>query len=211
MRTTKTTSKSTTASTYTSKEVAEMLGICVSTLWVYIKRHPEIRPNKVTKGKCNGTRFTAEEVNRIIEFRNKHTTVTATANSVPTTTPANNALITISTNDASSMFDTFINIEQEESANENIIANRKFKSLFESMNERDLQFFFEPLTERFKFAYIVKVVSEIQSQTLTCIKKGSLKGMSEYKLTYSAFLKLCKFAVENNCPLNIPQNKTDNM
>lgn len=200
----------------TTAQVAEMLNINTHTLTNHLRNNPYLKPKKhINKGRYGSYLWTEKEINRFCDFykkvSRKHTTVTATANSVPTTTPANNALITISTNDASSMFNTFINIEQEESANENIIANRKFKSLFESMTERDLQVFFEPLTERFKFAYIVKVVGEIQSQTLTCIKKGSLKGMSEYKLTYSAFLKLCKFAADNNCPLNIPQNKTDNM
>lgn len=201
--------------TYTTAQVATMLGISIKTVSYHIRNNPNLKPDKcINKGRYGTYVWTKEEVTRFIDFyasiSRKPKTETAISAPVPTpATPTPTSLVTITANDASAMFDTFINIEREEAANENIIANRKFKSLFESMTERDLQLFFEPLTERFKFAYIVKVVGEIQSQTLTCIKKGSLKGMSEYKLTYSAFLKLCKFAAENNCPLNVPNKDID--
>lgn len=204
-----------TSATYKTTQLAAMLGIDISTINYHVRNNPFLKPKKVTgKGRFGTYIWTKDEVERFIDFyvNISRKPKTETTISAPVPTPATNtdtALVTITANDASAMFDTFINIEREEAANENIIANRKFKALFESMTERDLQLFFEPLTERFKFAYIVKVVGEIQSQTLTCIKKGSLKGMSEYKLTYSAFLKLCKFAAENNCPLNVPNKDID--
>ena len=76
------------------------------------------------------------------------------------------------------------------------------KNRFEQMNESALQKLFKPLLERFKFSYICKCVPEIQSQMLTCINKGRLRGMDKYGMDFNAFLKLVKFAHDNCCPLD---------
>lgn len=201
---------------FTTEEVADMLNITVNSLSCYLFKHKELR--KSARGL-----WTIEEVERLIEFRSKarfkncnNSKITAeelkaltenTSIAIPDKTTA------VSTNTATtealiSMFDAFLEIEQEEQRSENRAANRKFRYLFDNMTEKDMQEFFKPLTERFKFSYITKVIDDIQSQTLTCIKNGKLKGLDKYKLTYTTFLHLCKFAAENNCPLNIPQTQT---
>lgn len=214
---TKASAKATTEQAYyTTLEVAEMLGL---TKWVindYVRKHTELCPKKKNnKGRFGGYLWTKAEVDRLIECRsgNKNTNITTTETTI--TIPETNKSTAVSTNTATaevliSMFDAFLEIEQEEQKSENRAANRKFRYLFENMTEKDMQDFFKPLTERFKFSYITKVIDDIQSQTLTCIKNGRLRGMDKYKLTYTTFLHLCKFAAENNCPLNIPQTQTQN-
>ena len=207
--------KATTEQAYfTTMEVAKMLGVEKHTITTYVRNHTELCPKKKNnKGRFGGYLWTKTEVDRLIEYRsgNKETDIdhAETAIAIPET----NKTTAVSTNTATAenliaMFDAFLEIEQEEQKSENRAANRKFRYLFENMSETDMQNFFKPLTERFKFSYVVKQIEDIQSQTLTCIKNGRLKGIDKYKLTYTAFLHLCKFAAENNCPLNIPQTQT---
>lgn len=214
------TSASTKATTeqayFTTMEVAKMLGVEKHTITTYVRNHTELCPKKKNnKGRFGGYLWTKTEVDRLIEYRsgNKETDIdhAETAIAIPET----NKTTAVSTNTATAenliaMFDAFLEIEQEEQKSENRAANRKFRYLFENMSETDMQNFFKPLTERFKFSYVVKQIEDIQSQTLTCIKNGRLKGIDKYKLTYTAFLHLCKFAAENNCPLNIPQTQLQN-
>ena len=214
--------KATTEQAYfTTEEVATKLGLSISGLLNYVNLHKgeSFIPKKASCKGHRGKRFlwTEEEINRLIEYRktrpvvvrNENTDTTNTEIAIPDKTTA------VSTNTATAenliaMFDAFLEIEQEEQRSENRAANRKFRYLFENMSETDIQEFFKPLIERFKFSYITKVIEDIQSQTLTCIKNGRLKGIDKYKLTYTAFLHLCKFAAENNCPLNIPQTQLQN-
>ena len=209
--------KATTEQAYfTTMEVAKMLGVEKHTITTYVRNHTELCPKKKNnKGRFGGYLWTKTEVDRLIEYRsgNKETDIdhAETAIAIPET----NKTTAVSTNTATAenliaMFDAFLEIEQEEQKSENRAANRKFRYLFENMSETDMQNFFKPLTERFKFSYVVKQIEDIQSQTLTCIKNGRLKGIDKYKLTYTAFLHLCKFAAENNCPLNIPQTQLQN-
>lgn len=201
---------------FTTMEVAKMLGIEKHTITTYVRNHTELCPKKKNnKGRFGGYLWTKTEVDRLIEYRsgNKETDIdhAETAIAIPKT----NKTTAVSTNTETAenliaMFDAFLEIEQEEQKSENRAANRKFRYLFENMTEKDMQEFFKPLTERFKFSYVTKVIEDIQSQTLTCIKNGKLKGLDKYKLTYTAFLHLCKFAAENNCPLNIPQTQLQN-
>lgn len=191
---------------YTTKQVCEILNVSYAAINNYLHRHPDFKPVIKIKGNRGRDSFmwTDEEVNRFRKHHNrkskksisKSTTLTTSAQTTTLTTPQTNTLV--------DMFNEFINIEAEESKNENRAANRKFRSLFERMTEKDMQNFFAPMLERFKYAFITKNVNNIQSQTLTCIRSGKLKGISKYQLTYSAFLELCKFAAENNCPLNLP-------
>lgn len=232
--------KATTEQAYfNTKEVAALLNITDKGLATYISLHKELRPQHMGKGSRTNL-WTVDEVCRLLEFRANskfkscsYTSVTAedirlasanhttssNTNTETTSTsiaiPETNKSTAVSTNTATpealiSMFDAFLEIEQEEQKSENRAANRKFRYLFENMTETDMQEFFKPLTERFKFSYVTKVIEDIQSQTLTCIKNGKLKGLDKYKLTYTAFLHLCKFAAENNCPLNIPQAQLQN-
>ena len=201
---------------FTTMEVAKMLGVEKHTITTYVRNHTELCPKKKNnKGRFGGYLWTKTEVDRLIEYRsgNKETDIdhAETAIAIPET----NKTTAVSTNTATAenliaMFDAFLEIEQEEQKSENRAANRKFRYLFENMTEKDMQEFFKPLTERFKFSYVVKQIEDIQSQTLTCIKNGKLKGLDKYKLTYTAFLHLCKFAAENNCPLNISQTQLQN-
>lgn len=210
--------KATTAKAYfTTTEVAEMLGISRASVTRYVQNRPELCPNKKnSKGRHGTFLWSQEEIRRLIEYRSNDNRIKTdnTANTETTIAiPETNKTTAISTNTTTpetliAMFDAFLEIEQEEQKSENRAANRKFRYLFENMSETDIQNFFKPLTERFKFSYITKVIEDIQSQTLTCIKNGRLKGIDKYKLTYTAFLHLCKFAAENNCPLNIPQTQT---
>lgn len=224
MNTIKNTKANTSASTkatteqayFTTEEVAEMLGVIKNTVTRYVQSHTELAPKKKNnRGRYGGYLWTKAEVDRLIEYRsgNKETDIDHTETAI--TIPETNKTTTVSTNTVTaealiSMFDAFLEIEQEEQHSENRAANRKFRYLFENMSETDMQNFFKPLTERFKFSYVVKQIEDIQSQTLTCIKNGKLKGLDKYKLTYTAFLHLCKFAAENNCPLNIPQTQLQN-
>lgn len=194
---------------YNSEQVAQMLGMTFGNLHNYIWRHPELRPiTKIEGGRGKKYLWTENEVKRLRKYYTDHKRKSANVNPTTLVTPTTSQTTTLATQQSSSpltdMFNAFIEIEAEESKNENRAANRKFRSLFEHMTEKDMQNFFAPMLERFKYAFITKNVSNIQSQTLTCIKNGKLKGISKYQLTYTAFLELCKFAAENNCPLNIP-------
>lgn len=225
MNTIKNTKANTSASTkatteqayFTTMEVAEMLGVEKHTITTYVRNHTELCPKKKNnKGRFGGYLWTKTEVDRLIEYRsgNKETDIDH-AETTTAIIPETNKTTAVSTNTATtealiSMFDAFLEIEQEEQHSENRAANRKFRYLFEKMSETDIQEFFKPLIERFKFSYVTKVIEDIQSQTLTCIKNGRLKGIDKYKLTYTTFLHLCKFAAENNCPLNIPQTQLQN-
>lgn len=213
--------KATSEQTYfTTEEVANMLGLSPKGLlgYVYLHREECFVTKKITCKEHGGKKFlwTQEEINRLVEYR-KTRPVKADIDHTTTSIaiPETNKSTSISTNTAApetliAMFDAFLEIEQEEQKSENRAANRKFRYLFENMTETDMQEFFKPLTERFKFSYVTKVIEDIQSQTLTCIKNGKLKGLDKYKLTYTTFLHLCKFAAENNCPLNIPQTQLQN-
>lgn len=187
--------------TFTTQEVADMLGITLTGFSSYLYLHKELRTSTINS-------WTIEQINKIMQLRNStnRTKKNTTSNAITVTDKI--TVVSASLTDSETladMFNAFLEIEKEEEQSENRTANRKLKYLFDHMSETDLQKFFKPLTERFKYSYIVKQIEEIQSQTLTCIHKGKLKGMSKYELTYKAFLKLCKFAAENNCPLNIPQ------
>ena len=95
-----------------------------------------------------------------------------------------------------------IQIDKTINEDPNVKAYYDMRNRFDNMNETALQKLFAPLLERFKFAYICKCIPEIQSQMLTCISKGKLRGMDKYKLDFNAFLKLIKFAHDNYVPLD---------
>lgn len=75
------------------------------------------------------------------------------------------------------------------------------KEKFDRYTEKDLSVIFGEVLRRFKFSYIAENVRGCQTQTLTAIKQGSLKGLDSFKMTFEVYLRLLKFAKENNCPL----------
>lgn len=102
----------------------------------------------------------------------------------------------------SSPIDCLIAMNEAAEKNANFKAYMKMRRLFEAMNESALQHFFAPMLKRFKYSYITENVKSVQSQTLTCINKGKLRGLDKYKLDFNAFLQLLKFCSDNNCPTN---------
>lgn len=179
---------------FTTEEVAKMLGLSTKGLlgYVYFHKGEDFVPKKATCKGHKGKKFlwTQEEINRLIEYRKtRHFKADIDHAETTIAIPETNKTTTVSTNTATpetliAMFDAFLEIEQEEQKSENRAANRKFRYLFENMTEKDMQDFFKPLTERFKFSYITKVIDDIQSQTLTCIKNGKLhwcEDTNEYR------------------------------
>lgn len=101
-----------------------------------------------------------------------------------------------------SPIDCLIAMNEAAEKNANFKAYMEMRRLFEQMNETALQHFFAPMLKRFKYSYITENVKSVQSQTLTCINKGKLRGLDKYKLDFNAFLQLLKFCSDNNCPTN---------
>jgi hypothetical protein len=110
-------------------------------------------------------------------------------------------------NSNSFSLDTLIaKAEQDETPLGNYYKSQREK--FEALTPKDFKIMFRPLVERFKFSYIAEI-TKVQTQTLTCIKQGNLKGLETYQLTFAAFLKLLKFCGENNCPVEYTEEYTD--
>lgn len=101
-----------------------------------------------------------------------------------------------------SPIDCLIAMNEAAEKDTNFKAYMEMRRLFEAMNETALQHFFAPMLKRFKYSYITENVKSVQSQTLTCINKGKLRGLDKYKLNFNAFLQLLKFCADNNCPTN---------
>ena len=101
-----------------------------------------------------------------------------------------------------SPIDCLIAMNEAAEKDTNFKAYMEMRRLFEAMNESALQHFFAPMLRRFKYSYITENVKSVQSQTLTCINKGKLRGLDKYKLNFNAFLQLLKFCADNNCPTN---------
>lgn len=101
-----------------------------------------------------------------------------------------------------SPIDCLIAMNEAAEKDSNFKAYMEMRRLFEAMNESALQHFFAPMLKRFKYSYITENVKSVQSQTLTCINKGKLRGLDKYKLDFNAFLQLLKFCADNNCPTN---------
>lgn len=104
--------------------------------------------------------------------------------------------------DHASPIDCLIAMNEAAEKDVNFKAYMEMRRLFEAMNESALQHFFAPMLKRFKYSYITENVKSVQSQTLTCINKGKLRGLDKYKLDFNAFLQLLKFCADNNCPTN---------
>jgi len=178
-------------------DVAEICSVHMTTIRNYIKSHPELKSAKKLPDRAGGYRWTAEEIIRLAhKMANKNT---ETVMFVPETITAETA---ITETQPMSPIDMLIAIDKTMTDDPNVKAYYDLKNKFERMNESALQRLFAPILTRFKFAYICKQIPEIQSQTLTCINKGKLRGIDKYRLSFNAFLKLIKFAHDNCVPLD---------
>lgn len=182
---------------FTSPEVSEIIGMSYKTLIQYVSRHKELYPSIRTETRNGELLWTKDEIIRLVEYRTKYfhkaTPVPITPITATSELPAAEYI---------SPIDVLIQIDKTISEDPNVKAYYDMRNRFDNMNETALQKLFKPLLERFKFSYICKCVPEIQSQMLTCINKGRLRGMDKYGMDFNAFLKLVKFAHDNCCPLD---------
>lgn len=184
---------------FTSPEVSEIIGMSRTTLIQYINRHKELYPSIRTETRSGELLWTKDEIIRLVEYRTKyfHKHKATPAPIAPITTTSEPAPV-----EYVSPIDMLIQIDKTINEDPNVKAYYDMRNRFEQMNESALQKLFKPLLERFKFSYICRCIPEIQSQMLTCIAKGRLRGMDKYKLDFNAFLKLIKFAHDNYVPLD---------
>lgn len=180
----------------TTGEAAKYLGIPYGSMGYYIK-NKIITPDFVGSGNIPN-RFSKDTLNKFKEYLDSKSEISeSTAPIAPITAASVSAPV-----EYVSPIDTLIAIDKTINEDPNVKAYYDMKNRFDNMNEVALQKLFAPLLERFKFAYICKCIPEIQSQMLTCIAKGKLRGMDKYKLDFNAFLKLIKFAHDNYVPLD---------
>ena len=182
---------------FTTPEVSEIIGMFHRTLTQYVSRHKELYPSIRTETRNGELLWTKDEIIRLAEYRAKYFHKATPAPVAPITAnsePANTGYV--------APIDVIIQIAEKMTEDPNMKAFYEIKNRFDNMNEAALQKLFAPLLERFKFAYICKCIPEIQSQMLTCIAKGKLRGMSKYGMDFNAFLKLIKFAHDNCVPLD---------
>lgn len=190
------------------------LGMKTQEICAFLRKHPEIEverrdidPTWKTPRKGRNALYWNEDSIRdfiFIWLREKF------PSSNPITSPLSQAYqlteqkIAAPSADYIAPIDVIIELHNAVKQDPNTEAYLKLKSKFDSMNERSLQLMFSPILERFKFRYICSQIPELQSQTLTCIAKGKLRGLEQYKLTFEAFLKLIKFAHDHYTPLDDP-------
>ena len=168
----------------------------VNCLSSFLALHPEYRPaghTLRTKKPC----WTHDNIIAIAEYRIAHA---KDAKEEPEVKPVPETTTAISESAPLSPLDMLIAMNEQIEHDKNVQSYFELKDKFEAMNERQLQMFFAELLKRFKFRYIVEQIPELQSQTLTCISKGKLKGIEKYKLDFKVFLKMLKFCADNNCP-----------
>lgn len=190
--------------TFNTKEAAIIMGTTTGAISGYLYLHRELAPQLVKGVKSKEYRWTSEDIIRYSEHKIAYgRTKIAKTTSAPVEHPAP---ITANPEPVSTEYispiDMLIQIDKTISEDPNVRAYYDMKNRFDNMNETALQKLFKPLLERFKFSYICKCVPEIQSQMLTCINKGRLRGMDKYGMDFNAFLKLVKFAHDNCCPLD---------
>lgn len=173
---------------FTSHEAAEYLGITYYQLKGLVRKGkltPDFRGNRRRPNLFSVTTLNAyrDGTERKITFPEP---VTANPENPEYTSP----------------IDCLIAMNEAAEKDSNFKAYMEMRRLFEAMNESALQHFFAPMLKRFKYSYITENVKSVQSQTLTCINKGKLRGLDKYKLDFNAFLQLLKFCADNNCPTN---------
>ena len=182
---------------FTSPEVSEIIGMSYKTLIRCVSRHKELYPSMRTETRNGELLWTKDEIIRFAEYRAKYFHKATPAPPAPL--PATPEL---PAPDYVSPLDILIQIDKTINEDPNVKAYYDMRNRFDNMNETALQKLFAPLLERFKFSYICKCIPEIQSQMLTCINRGKLRGMDKYGMDFNAFLKLVKFAHDNYVPLD---------
>lgn len=190
--------------TFNTKEAAIIMGTTTGAISGYLYLHRELAPQLVKGVKSKEYRWTSEDIIRYSEHKIAYgRTKIAKTTSAPVEPPTPiTATPELPAAEYVSPIDTLIAIDKTINEDPNVRAYYDMRNRFDNMNEAALQKLFAPLLERFKFAYICRCIPEIQSQMLTCIAKGKLRGMDKYKLDFNAFLKLIKFAHDNYVPLD---------
>lgn len=191
--------------TFNTKEAAIIMGTTTGAISGYLYLHRELAPQLAKGVKGKEFLWTPADIIRYSEHKIAYGR-TKTAKTDPAPVSVSPAPITATPElpaaEYVSPIDTLIAIDKTINEDPNVRAYYDMKNRFDNMNEVALQKLFKPLLERFKFSYICKCIPEIQSQMLTCINKGKLRGMDKYKLDFNAFLKLIKFAHDNCVPLD---------
>ena len=185
----------------TTGEAAKYLGIPYGSMGYYIK-NKIITPDFVGSGKIPN-RFSKNTLDKFKEHLDSKSEISEPTATIAPVTATHEAPAA----EYVSPIDMLIQIDKTINEDPNVKAYYDMRNRFDNMNEAALQKLFAPLLERFKFAYICKQIPEIQSQMLTCIAKGKLRGMDKYKLDFNAFLKLIKFAHDNCVPLDAVDNQ----
>lgn len=186
---------------YTIKETADIFGVSHHAVRGTIKKHPELFKHK----KGAWWHLTSAEVRRIAELRGVQVHLPSDDDADPTTPsteiPASENACIMSEQEMSPA-DMMIAIHHRIEDDVNFKTYMRLSKLYESITEPELQVLFQPILERFKFSYICREVKGLQSQTLTCIARGKLRGLEKYQLTFECFLNLIKFAADNGVELN---------
>lgn len=190
------------------------LGLKTKEICAFLRKHPEIEverrdidPTRKTHRKTNNALYWNEDSIRdfiFIWLRDKFSHCAPITSRLSQAYQLTERKIAAPSADYIAPIDVIIELHNAVKQDPNTEAYLRLKNKFDSMNERSFQILFAPILERFKFRYICSCIPEIQSQTLTCIAKGKLKGMEQYKLTFEAFLKLIKFAHDHYTPLDDP-------
>lgn len=160
--------------------------------------HPELKPDKRVEQRA--FRWTLWEINRLsVKLTGKDIDLKNVDCALESGTVLNQPY----TGDSSilSEIDELLNVQDRMWYDSSIRHYVNAKEKFDGYTEKDLSVIFGEVLRRFKFSYIVENVRGCQTQTLTAIKQGSLKGLDSFKMTFEVYLRLLKFAKENNCPL----------
>lgn len=190
---------------FNSSRAAEIVGIPRNTLINYISYHKELRPSMRTQTRQGEFLWTKDEIIRFAEYRARYlncktsSVSTAATTATPESAPAEDTVLaTVNPDNPFSILKAMNKACEQDS---NFKAMMKLRSEFEHMNEQQLQIRFSEMLKRFKFKYITENVKSVQSQTLTCIAKGKLRGIDRYKLSFNSYLELLEFCYNNSCPV----------
>lgn len=204
---------------FTTAQLTTMLHTSSKALCNYIEHHPELRPKlchipvKGMHGRHNF--YTMAEADSVASCRNQTLDFSALpddetfyttadfADIIPETAIRTNPVTeTANPITAAEPVTTLAGCIKAIHEDENVRRYCEFKMRFESLTTAQLVFMFKPMCERFKYSFIIANTKGLQSQTLTYVAKGHLKGLKEYALTFEGFLELLDFCERFHCDLN---------
>lgn len=198
---------------FTTAQLVKMLHTNSGALYDYLKHHPELRPKlfhipvKGIQGRHNF--YTMAEADSIAVKRNKILDFSALPDDETFYTTADFADIipetAIRTNpvtETANPITTLAGCIKAIHEDENVRRYCEFRNRFERLTTQQLIFMFKPMTERFKYSFIIRNTKGLQSQTITYIANGKLRGLKEYALTFEGFLELLDFCERFHCDLN---------